>query len=105
MILALRMIMNPVPDHKKKKLKIYCDCILHCSDSTDKLVSPESLESWNVTLCASEIRNHKAVLNVAKEIDSSTVPDIKYRRRCRNIFTFKRILDSLSCKVGSSSGS
>ena len=44
---------------KKKKLKIYCDCILHCSDSTDKLVSPESLESWNVTLRASEIRNHK----------------------------------------------
>ena len=29
---------------KKKKRKIHCDCIIPCSDSTDKLVSPESLE-------------------------------------------------------------
>ena len=59
-------------------LKIYCDCIIHCSDSTDKLVSPESLESLNVILHAAKICNHKAVLDVAKEIDSSTVQGIMY---------------------------
>ena len=61
---------------QKKQQKIYCDCIIHCSDSTNKLVSPESLESWNVVLRAAEIRNHKAVLDVAKEIDSSSDPDL-----------------------------
>ena len=86
----------------KKKGKIYCDCIIHCSNSTDKLVSSES---WNVILRAAEIRNHKAVLDVSKEIDSSTILDIKYHRRYRSIFTLKKELDSLSCKAGSSSGS
>ena len=62
---------------QKKKRKIYCDCIIPCSDTTDKLVLPESLESWNVILRAVEIRNHKAVLDLAKDIGSSTVPDIE----------------------------
>lgn len=65
--------MNPVSNQKEETR--YCDCIIHCFDRTEKLVSPESLESWNVILHAAKIRNHKAILNVAKEIDSSTVPD------------------------------
>ena len=51
---------------------------------------PETLESWNVILRAAEIRNHKAVLNVAKEIDSSTVQDITYHRLCHSIFILKK---------------
>ena len=44
---------------QNKKRKMYCDCIIHCPDSIDKLLSPGSLESWNVILRAAEIRNHK----------------------------------------------
>ena len=63
---------------------------------------PESLESWNVILYATKIRNHKAVLDVAKENGSSTVPDIKYHRRCRSIYILKETPDSLSRNAGSS---
>ena len=61
---------------QRKKWKIYCDCVIHFSDCTEKLVSPESLESWNIILRAAKILYHKAVLDVAKEIDCSTVSDI-----------------------------
>ena len=53
MMLALGMIMNPVPNTKKKR-KIYCNCNIYCSDSTDKLVLSESLEYWNVILRAAK---------------------------------------------------
>ncbi|XP_056156559.1 uncharacterized protein LOC130130771 [Lampris incognitus] len=74
------------------------ECIIHCSDDTDKLVSLQSVDSWRTLLRAAQIRNHAPVLKLAKDIPEGQTPAIYYHRKCRCIFTMKKILDGLLAK-------
>ena len=67
------------------------DCIIHCSDEkTDKLVSPQDLDSWNSLLRAAEIRQHTPLLDAAKDLSEGEIPPVRYHRKCCSIFTLKK---------------
>lgn len=81
----------------RKKARI--DCIIHCSeDDSDALVSPQDLDSWNTLRRAAEIRQHAPVLEVAKGLEEGEIPRIHYHRKCRSLFTMKKLLDSILAK-------
>jgi len=70
------------------------DCAIHCSDDA-KLVSPQNIESWRTLLRAAEIRKHAPILNMAKYLPEGEIPPVQYHRKCRSIFTMKKLLDSI----------
>ena len=77
-----------------KRLRL--GCIIHCSnDETDKLTSPENVDSWKTLLNAAEIRNHGPLLEIAKGLHEDEIPNIQYHRKCRSIFTMKKLLEKL----------
>ena len=47
-------------------------------------------------LRAAEIRNHQEILELSKSLSEGEVPLIYYHRKCRSIFTMKKLLDKLS---------
>ena len=55
------------------------NCITHCTDASDNLVSLHSVDSWEVLLKATTIRQHKADLKVASFLHEGAIPDIKYQ--------------------------
>ena len=73
------------------------NCIIHYTDEDiDSLVSPKDLESWNILLGTDKIRKHALILDIAKELPEGKIPPTEqYHRKCRSIFTMKRILDLL----------
>lgn len=86
------------------------ECIIHCTKDTDRLISPQTIESWKTLLRAAQIRHHDPVLDVAKDTPEGEVPVIHYHRKCRIIFTMKKTLDAILAKEqattsGSSSAS
>lgn len=80
------------------------DCIIHCSDedSNSHLVSPKNLDSWKTLLRAAEIRGHIQILDIAKELSEREIPPVLYHRKCRSIFTMKKLLDAITRKPSSS---
>ena len=74
------------------------NCIIHCTDASDDLVSLQSIDSWEVLLKAATIRQHEAVLKVASSLPKDVMPDIKYHRKCRSIFTMKKLLKNIKEK-------
>ena len=77
------------------------DCLIHCSDDTSTLLAPTNLESWNALLRAATIRGYTPILNLAKDLPEGRMPDILYHRKCRSIFTMKKLLDSILAKQSS----
>lgn len=71
------------------------DCVIHCSSSDEELVSPKDIESWRTLLTAAEVRHHKPILDIAKDLPHGTIPGVAYHRKCRSIFTMKRDLEAL----------
>jgi len=50
-------------------------CIIHCSDETsDKLTSPQDVDSWRSLLSAAIIRQHQPLLELAKTIGENEYP-------------------------------
>ena len=75
------------------------NCFIHCTDDTsDSLVTLQSLDSWHTLMRAAEIRTHKPVLNLAKSVKEGEVPHLQYHRKCRSIFTMKKLLDAIIAK-------
>ncbi len=74
------------------------ECIIHCSDDGDKLVSLQSVDSWRTLLRAAQICNHAPVIELAKDIPEGQIPEIYYHRKCRSIFTMKKDLDGILAK-------
>ena len=72
-------------------------CIIHCcDDKSDNLTSLKDYESWQSLLKAAKVRNHKAILDVARNTNEGEIPaNVTYHRRCRSIFTMKRDLEKL----------
>ena len=48
-----------VPKRPKKT-----DCIIHCTDISDALIQPNSLESWKSLVAAANFQQHTAFLEV-----------------------------------------
>ena len=48
-----------VPKRPKKT-----DCIIHCTDISDALIQPNSLESWKSLVAAANFQQHTAILEV-----------------------------------------
>lgn len=76
------------PPPKRPRLK----CIIHCSDDTDNLITPKSVDSWNTLLRAAQIRQHDPILELAKDTPEGEIPALNYHRKCRSIFTMKKAL-------------
>lgn len=51
-----------VPKAPKRSKKT--ECIIHCTDSSDTLIQPNSLESWKSLLAAAQFQQHTAILEV-----------------------------------------
>ena len=70
------------------------DCMIHCTDDNTKLISPNSINSWQTLKKAAEVRDHEGVLNI--EVGDDQIPNnVFYHRKCRSAFTHKRDLDLL----------
>ena len=66
------------------------DCIIHCTDSSDVLVQPKSLESWKSLLAAATIQQHTAILEIATHLKDNEIANVSYHRRCRSSFMLRR---------------
>ncbi|KAK9539538.1 hypothetical protein VZT92_004638 [Zoarces viviparus] len=72
------------------------DCAIHCSDEeADATLVPQNIDSWKTLLRAAEIRKHAPILNMAKDLPEGEIPPVQYHRKCRSIFTMKKLLDSI----------
>ena len=67
-----------------------------CKRSVDDAEESNAEESWKTLLRAAEIRNHQEILELSKSLSEGEVPFIYYHRKCRSIFTMKKLLDKLS---------
>ena len=67
-----------------------------CKRSVDDAEESNAEESWKTLLRAAEIRNHQEILELSKSLSEGEVPFIHYHRKCRSIFTMKKLLDKLS---------
>jgi hypothetical protein len=88
---------------KKTQLSKPTDCVIHCSNSSDALVTLDSHASWKTLLNAAQIRNHEKILEVSRSVEPGGYPYLQYHRRCRSLFTMKRDLEKI--KGSSQSGS
>ena len=98
----------------KKVLSIGCptkrprlECIIHCCDDEkgSRLVSPQSLYSWNSLVSDARIRKHAPILDLMKELVEGEIPPVYYHRKCRSIFTMKKLLEAISKKEDKARGS
>jgi len=73
-------------------------CLIHCTNgNSQQLVECRDLESWVTLVNAAKIRDHEAVLKIARCQPEGTFPkNITYHRDCRAKFTMKRTLESIS---------
>ena len=83
----------------KKRAKTEPYCLIHCTDDNGKLVSPNSLESWNTLREAGEIRKHEGILSVKVDSDNEVPDGVFYHRKCRSMFTLKRELNRIVAKT------
>ena len=82
------------PQSKRARM----DCVIHCTDDDSHLVQVQDMDSWKTLLKAAEIRDHKPLLDVAKDLQEGTLPSVSYHRKCRSIFTMKKLLDAIKAK-------
>ena len=83
------------------------ECIIHCCDDEkgSRLVSPQSLDSWNSLVNAARIRKHAPILDLMKELVEGEIPPVYYHRKCRSIFTMKKLLEAITKKEDKAHGS
>ena len=65
---------------KKKKLSTALYCMFLCTNSTDSLVTLESMEPWKTLLHAVRIRNHQRIKEAFKEHDGEVIPFVQYHK-------------------------
>ena len=85
-------------DDEESNVKQFCkekNCIIHCNNDSTNLVSPKDDDSWKTLLRAGEIRKHEEILEISKSLGEGEVPRIYYHRKCRSIFTMKKLLDKI----------
>ena len=65
-------------------------CVIHCTDSNDRLDRPEILESWRSLLAGARRLGNLDILEEANRIDDGEVGEVWYHRRCRSFFLLKK---------------
>ena len=94
--------MDPKESNSLPKKRARMACVIHCSDeASDNLVSPQNLDSWKSLLRAAEIRQHEPILELARDLPEGEIPPVQYHRKCRSIFTMKKLLDSITKRADS----
>ena len=73
------------------------------NERDDRLVSPQTYESWQTLLEAAKIRSHEPIIGIAKHLIEKEVPNVYYHRKCRSIFTMKRDLETVMKRKASES--
>ena len=63
-----------------------------------ELTAQHDIQSWKSLLNAAEIRQYKPILDLVETLKGKEIPDIRYHRKCRSIFTMKKDLDRI-CKA------
>ena len=81
-----------------KRARLLNDCIIHCSDDSTELIKPANLESWVHLQNAAKIRDHSPLIEISCTTKKDEIPDIKYHRKCRSLFTMKRELELIQIK-------
>ena len=76
-----------------------CACIIHCTDNDTELVRPKDEESWSTLVRGAAVRNHK-LLDIAETLNEGEIPSIYYHRKCRSVFTMKKLLETISKQQG-----
>ncbi|KAG0727937.1 hypothetical protein GWK47_033565 [Chionoecetes opilio] len=84
---------HPGTDPTPKRPRL--ECIIHCSDDNENLISPQSVDSWKTLLRAAQIRRHEPILELAEDTPEGEIPALNYHRKCRSIFTMKKALDGI----------
>ena len=74
------------------------NCIIHCTDASDNLVSLHPVDSWEVLLKAVTICQHEALLRVASSLPEGAITNIRYHWTCRSIFTMKKRVNNIKEK-------
>ncbi len=87
-------------DSNHKRPRVSLDCIIHCTNYNEKLVSAKSVESWNTLVRAALIRKHSPILHLTEE--TADIPEFYYHRRCCGSFTLKKSLDSVQGEASKS---
>ena len=78
-----------------------CECTIHCTDNDTELVTPKDEESWSTPVRAAAVRKHKPLLDIAETLNEGEIPSIYYHRKCRSVFTMKKLLETISKQQGS----
>ena len=76
-----------------------CECIIHCTDNDTELVTPKD-ESWSTLVRAAAVRKHKPLLDIAEILNEGEIPNIYYHRKCRSVFTMKKLSETISKQQG-----
>ncbi|KAG0720428.1 hypothetical protein GWK47_048533 [Chionoecetes opilio] len=84
---------HPCTDPTPKRPRL--ECIIHCSDDNENLISPQSVDSRKTLLRAAQIRRHEPILELAEDTPEGEIPALNYHRKCRSIFTMKKALDGI----------
>ncbi|KAG0718105.1 hypothetical protein GWK47_053129 [Chionoecetes opilio] len=79
------------PTPKRSRL----ECIIHCSDDNENLISPQSVRLLETLLRAAQIRRHEPILELAEDTPEGEIPALNYHRKSRSIFTMKKALDGI----------
>ena len=86
---------SEVTEHSNKRQRMeHEECAIHCTDETSELVSPRDVDSWKTLASAAEIRKHAALVNMARTTPEGEIPRVWYHRKCRSIFTMKKLLNA-----------
>ena len=70
-------------------------CIIHCSNDSTPLIAPRDLSSWETLRTAATIRKHLGLLQIDDETAEGHIPDIRYHRKCRSLFTMIKDLNKI----------
>jgi len=78
----------------RKRCRQEKSCVIHCTDdNTDLIIAPQNNESWKTLVKAAVIRKHQPLIAIAETTNEDEIPDIVYHRKCRGIFTMKKLLE------------
>ena len=91
-----RTVIEAEEPNTKRLCKNTRNCIIHCTDDNTDLICPRDEESWQTLKNAAEIRNHQSLIEIAKNVSEGEIPEIYYHRKCRSVFTMKKLLDNMT---------
>ncbi len=81
------------------KKEVCIICASNSSEKEDHLAMVKTFNSWQTLYEAARVRIHASILEVAKQLLEKEIPNIRYHRKCRSLFTIKRDLETMKRKA------